>query len=75
MGSSVPLSCSWRRSCATSAIVSGSRSSSALISRPDTNAVTRADGSVSRAATFGAIPSSAAALLAMHSASRSIPSS
>ena len=75
MGSSVPESWSWRRSCATSAIVSGSRSSSAFISRPETNAVTRADGWSRSAATRGAIPSSAAALLAMHSASRSMPSS
>ena len=73
MGSTVPESWNLRRSRATSASVSGSRSSSAVISRPDTNSVTRHEGSSSIAATPGAMPRSAAALFAMHSAMRSIP--
>jgi hypothetical protein len=66
---------SWnlRRSPATSASVSGSRSSSAVISRPEMNMVTRQEGFSNIAATPGAMPSFDAALFAMHSAVRSIP--
>ncbi len=53
---------------------SGSCRSSASIPVPSTNSVTRAGGSVSSAATRGAIPTSAAPWLASRSALRSIPS-
>ncbi len=74
MLSSSPESWKARRARATSATVSGSRSSSAVSSRPSMKRVTRQGGSSMKAATGGAIPSSAARLFAVHSASRSMPS-
>ena len=74
MGSSVPESWNFRRAWATSSRQSGLRSSSAVSSRPFTNAVTRQGGFSSMAATLGAMPSFAAASLAWHSAWRSMPS-
>ena len=74
VGSSVPESWKARRSAATESSSSGWRSSSALTLCPGTKQVTRQGGSSVMAATFGAMPSSAAAFVAMRSASRSMPS-
>ena len=72
--SSMPESWNFRRSRATSATCPAPASPGGHLAAL-TNIVTRHEGSSNIAATPGAIPSSAAALFAMHSAVRSIPSS